>query len=91
MVHALQLMHLPMQYPEHFAPPTISATNPQNEDLRAATYGALTYVDWVIGDLINAFKEKKQYENTIVLVSSDNGGAIYAGTANNNFPLRGSA
>ena len=78
-----------MQYPEHFAPPTISATNPQNEDLRAATYGALTYVDWVIGDLINAFKEKKQYENTIVLVSSDNGGAIYAGTANNNFPLRG--
>lgn len=89
LVHALQLMHLPMQYPEHFAPPTISATKPQNEDLRAATYGALTYVDWVIGDLINAFKEKKQYENTIVLVTSDNGGAIYAGTANNNFPLRG--
>ena len=78
-----------MQYPEHFAPPTISARKPRNEDLRAATYGALTYVDWVIGDLINAFKEKKQYENTIVLVTSDNGGAIYAGTANNNFPLRG--
>ena len=90
LVHALQLMHLPMQYPRRFAPPNITSTSaPLNEDLRAATYGALTYVDWVIGDLIEAFKEQKQYDNTIIFITSDNGGAIYAGTANNNYPLRG--
>ena len=81
-----------MQYPERFGPQILEplgASNPQNEDLRAATYGALKYVDWVIGDLIHALREKDQYDNTIVFVTSDNGGAIYAGTANNNYPLRG--
>lgn len=91
LVHALQLMHLPMQYPRRFAPKnrTENFSRPQNEDLRAATYGALEYVDWVVGDLISAVKEQGQYENTIVFFTSDNGGAIYAGTANNNYPLRG--
>ncbi|CAJ1398023.1 unnamed protein product [Effrenium voratum] len=89
LVHALQLMHLPMQYPKRFAPTVTNAREPLNEDLRAATYGALKYVDWVIGDLIDAVKEQDQYDNTLVFLTSDNGGAIYAGTANNNFPLRG--
>ena len=90
LVHALQLMHLPIQYPRRFAPKNLTnVSRPQNEDLRAATYGALEYVDWVVGDLIVAVKEQGQYENTIVFFTSDNGGAIYAGTANNNYPLRG--
>lgn len=88
-MHAFQLMHLPMQYPRRFAPEVSNASEPLNTDLRAATYGALTYVDWVIGDLVEAFKEQDQYDNTIIFFTSDNGGAIYAGTANNNYPLRG--
>ena len=89
LVHALQLLHLPIQYPRRFAPNITGASAPLNADLRAATYGALTYVDWVIGDLVKAFKEQEQYDNTIIFVTSDNGGAIYAGSANNNYPLRG--
>ncbi|CAE7610667.1 ARSB [Symbiodinium natans] len=90
LVHALQLMHLPIQYPRRFARTTVqNLTHPTNEDLRSATYGALEYVDWVIGDLTWALTELKQYQNTIVFLTSDNGGAIYAGTANNNYPLRG--
>jgi len=89
LVHALQLMHLPMEYPRRFAPRVRNYSQPQNEDLRAATYGALRYVDWVVGDLLDALKEQDQYDNTIVFLTSDNGGAIYSGTANNNYPLRG--
>ncbi|CAE7631030.1 ARSB, partial [Symbiodinium sp. CCMP2456] len=80
LVHALQLMHLPIQYPRRFAPKNLTSfSRPQNEDLRAATYGALEYVDWVVGDLVAAVKEQGQYENTIVFFTSDNGGAIYGG------------
>ena len=55
LLHALQLMfgdplflfllldlrHLPMQYPMRFADPVANPSNPKNEDLRRATYGAL--------------------------------------------------
>ena len=48
------------RYPKRFAPTVTNAREPLNEDLRAATYGALKYVDWVIGDLIDAVKEQDQ-------------------------------
>ena len=37
-----------------------------------------------------SFKTAGQWDNTIVLFASDNGGAIFTNGANNNFPLRGS-
>ena len=40
-VWTLELRHLPMQYPMRFADPVAKTSNPKNEDLRAATYGAL--------------------------------------------------
>ena len=39
--------HLPIQYPKRFAPPTPNTSSPQNEDLRAATYGALRRPGWL--------------------------------------------
>ena len=50
----------------------------------------MRFVDDVFGNITQALKDAGQWHNTIILFSSDNGGAIYLNTANNNFPLRGS-
>ena len=53
--------------------------------------GTADFASWAV--LTNAasteLPAKCRYDNTLVFLTSDNGGAIYAGTANNNFPLRG--
>lgn len=101
-MHATQLMHLPMQYPRHYdddeenkgdepahfgngkvKPPA------ENDDLRLTTRNSLRFVDDVFGTVMQSIKDAGQWDNTIVLFTSDNGGAIYINTANNNYPLRG--
>ena len=98
------MLHLPMAYPaeyneasannnytngmpEYFArdkvklPPTIN-------DTRWATNKGVQFVDDLFGRTMQAIKNAGQWNNTIVYFTSDNGGVIYAGTSNNNYPLR---
>eukprot|EP00804_Cyclotella_cryptica_P015892 CCRYP_006381-RA/>CCRYP_006381-RA protein AED:0.26 eAED:0.26 QI:16/1/1/1/1/1/6/269/500 len=92
-MHALQLMHLPMQYPKAYDDPDEAGKEKKpanNTDLRITTRNAMRFVDDVFGNITQAIKDAGQWHNTIILFSSDNGGAIYLNTANNNFPLRGS-
>ena len=50
----------------------------------------MRFVDDIFGNITQALKDAGQWHNTIIFFTSDNGGAIYLNTANNNFPLRGS-
>ena len=61
---------------------------PNNPEGRAQYLGQLAYLDESIGKVINYLKDNKLYDNTLILMISDNGGStpIYA----NNSPLRGS-
>jgi len=46
-------------------------------------------MDDVVGDLVNKFKEKGVWDNTLMVFFSDNGGPIYVPGSANNFPLKG--
>jgi arylsulfatase B len=97
LVHAFHTVHTPLQIPEerikHFK-------YLENKDRR--TYAAMVaYMDSAIGQFVTALEKKGMWENTLLILSSDNGGPIY-GTpgsptdltkatfgAANNLPLRG--
>ena len=52
------------------------------------TYAAMVYaVDRGVGELVKALKANNQYDNTLIVFLSDNGGRTDEGA--NNFPLRG--
>ncbi|MDP2527112.1 sulfatase-like hydrolase/transferase [Maribacter dokdonensis] len=57
------------------------------EDKDRRTYAAMVYaVDRGVGGLVKALKAKKEYENTLIVFLSDNGGKLSKGA--NNYPLR---
>jgi hypothetical protein len=94
------MMHLPLAYPKEYDDlnPNLpkyfaeghEKPQPNNDDLRLATASALRFLDDLFGSTMQALKDADQWNNTIVLFTSDNGGAIYGGHAHNNYPLRAS-
>ena len=57
-----------------------------NDIVRKKTNNLLRYMDDLFGDLMQAIKDAGQWENTIVLFTSDNGGAVFPnGQANQNY------
>lgn len=57
------------------------------EDKDRRTYASMVYaVDRGVGELVKALKAKKEYENTLIVFLSDNGGKLSKGA--NNYPLR---
>ena len=58
------------------------------KDKSRRTYAGMVYaVDRGVGELVAALKATNQYENTLIVFLSDNGGRTDQGA--NNFPLRG--
>ena len=58
------------------------------KDLDRRTYAAMVYaVDRGVGEIIKSLKETNQFENTLIVFLSDNGGNFDHGA--NNFPLKG--
>lgn len=58
------------------------------KDKARRTYAAMVYaVDRGVGELVEALKATNQYDNTLIVFLSDNGGRTDQGA--NNFPLRG--
>ena len=56
-------------------------------DKRAKLVALIEHMDAGIGQVLNALKESGQYENTVIVFTSDNGGQANVGA--NNGPLRG--
>ena len=84
---APHVVHTPLQPPqaslERFA---------HVVDWRRRRYLALVhYIDEAVGEVVAALKKKQMWEDTLMVMSSDNGGPIYASGAAgaNNFPLKG--
>jgi arylsulfatase B/arylsulfatase I/J len=95
------MMHTPLAYPEeydlnnthlpaYFSSEAESKPSATNNDTRLATVSAMMFLDDVFGMAMQTLKDAGQWNNTIVLFSSDNGGCIYGNCVNNNYPLRAS-
>jgi len=60
-------------------------TNPD----RRANAAMIATMDEGVGNVTRALKARGMWNNTLVLLSSDNGGAVHLGGGANSFPLRG--
>ncbi len=59
-------------------------------DHKARVYAAMIKsIDRGVGEVLDTLREVGEYENTIVMFTSDNGGAHYLGLDNINSPYRG--
>ena len=53
-------------------------------------YAAMVaYMDGVVGQIADALKAREMWDSTLMLFTSDNGGAIYYPAGANNHPLKG--
>lgn len=85
---AWQGVHAPRQVPEHYVEPYLHRIN---DTARRAFAGMVTAVDEGIGNITKALEEKGMLANSVVIVTTDNGGPIVdcAGIGASNRPLRG--
>ncbi len=77
--------HTPIQPPQEWLQ-KVRERNPQLSEKRAALVALIEHMDDGIGQVLTALKENGQWENTIVVFTSDNGGQLDVGA--NNGPLR---
>ena len=91
--HAFHIVHTPLQVPKE-QEDRFASLEPRGRRLYAAM---LNYMDQSLAKFVTAFQKKGMWDNTLMVLSSDNGGPIYGVTgalgsaegAANNMPLRG--
>ncbi|CAE7809067.1 ARSB [Symbiodinium necroappetens] len=94
LLYAFHLLHTPLQVPQMWLRRIddlvkVAGGHPIDSKNRRQ-YAAMTlYMDAAIGEAVEALKEKKMYENTLIIFVSDNGGPIYEPGGASNHPLRG--
>jgi len=92
--YASPIPHVPLQAPQKWVdyyrqklgkeePYTMGNYFP-NQTPRATYAAMISYLDEQVGDLVNTLKDIGEYENTIILFSSDNG-PTYAGGADTKY------
>lgn len=84
---ALQSMHAPQQVPSKY-----SDMYPKHFKDFQIMNGMASISDEVLGNLTSALKERGMWTNTLIILTSDNGGPAgqaSSGHSGNNFPLRG--
>jgi arylsulfatase A-like enzyme len=79
--------HTPIQPPPDWVA-RVKQRQPGIADKRAKLVALIEHMDHGIGQVIAALKETGEYDNTLVVFTSDNGGQLDVGA--NNGPLRGS-
>jgi arylsulfatase A-like enzyme len=77
--------HFPVLPPEAYIE-RVKKREPGISDTRAKLVAFIEQTDDAIGSVISALKESGQYENTLIIFTSDNGGHLPTGA--NNGPLR---
>ena len=83
--YAPHIVHGPYQVPEKYLRKFDSIDN----ELRQVYHAMVSYLDDVVGELIQAFKSKGMWDDMLFVVSSDNGGPVHSGAGANNYPLKG--
>ncbi|XP_065839147.1 arylsulfatase B-like isoform X2 [Oscarella lobularis] len=83
--YAPHIAHTPLQVPQSYA----EKFSFIDDKTRQIYHAMVNYLDDVIGNVTNAFKQKGMWNNTLMVVSADNGGPEYAGGGANNYPLKG--
>ena len=78
--------HFPIQPPEEWLE-KVKTREKNIEEKRAKNVALVEHLDYGIGRVIKALKETNQYENTIIIFSSDNGGLLSVAASNGD--LRG--
>ncbi|WP_020529290.1 arylsulfatase [Flexithrix dorotheae] len=90
MYYASPLPHLPLQAPQKFVeqyrevfgeeePYLADQSYFPNRTPRATYAAMITYLDFQLGELVATLKEMGVYENTLIIVSSDNGPTYLGG------------
>merc|ERR1712241_964737 len=80
---SLQATHAPLQ-----ARAEVMAKIPQSSNPARDIYKAMVYdVDMAVDEIVKTLKETNLYSDTLIVFTSDNGGAISHGASN--YPLRG--
>eukprot|EP01084_Bolivina_argentea_P036017 66669_1 len=70
--------------------PGFNISNPNNFHCRSITQSQVNLLDIIIGNITQKLIDNNQWNNTLIIFSSDNGGPEYLNTAgSNNWPLRG--
>ena len=83
--YAPHIVHAPYQVPERY----LKKFDFIDDELRQVYHAMVKYLDDVVGELIQALKTKGLWDNTLLVVSSDNGGPVGTGAGANNYPLKG--
>ena len=83
--YAPHLLHTPLQIPRSYYDMFSNIDDEERRLYQAMVY----YLDETIGELVDALKARGMWDNTLFVLSSDNGGPLYTGGGANNFPLRG--
>lgn len=80
-----QAMHGPLEAPPEYETPV--PNDPRGA--RAKMNGMAAILDEGVANVTAALKKTGLYENTLIVVSSDNGGWLQVDFGGNNYPLRG--
>jgi len=67
--------HFPVQPPQEWLE-KVKLREPNIDEKRAKLIALIEHMDDGIGQIVNALKETGQYENTIIVFTSDNGGHL---------------
>ncbi len=80
----MQNVHTPLQVPQEYQ----DMYPEEKDDARRKYLGLVTNMDDYVSEIVASLKENGLYENSVIIFSSDNGGAPGQAGASN-YPLRG--
>ena len=83
--YAAHIVHRPYEVPENY----LKKFNFIDEPYRQVYHAMVNYLDDVVGEIVQALKDKGLWDNLLFVASSDNGGPVWNDFGGNNFPLKG--
>lgn len=83
--YAAHIVHKPYEVPKSY----LNKFSFIDDEYRQVYLAMVNYLDDVVGDIVNALKQKGLWDNLLFVASSDNGGPLRSGFGGNNYPLKG--